>query len=171
MTFRGIILGLVGAVFIATAGYVTSFFRVPAPTRGHLPISIFGMLFLVMAAINPLLHRLRAGWRLRPSEIAVAMAMVLVACNIPHAGLMRTFSSILVLPIHFNKSFPGWRKVGVLNYVPPGLLVTPPAGDDSRVVGGFIAGLGRPGHPIGLGDVPWASWEAPLSFWIPIVVL
>ncbi|MCJ7543696.1 MAG: hypothetical protein MUP47_03860, partial [Phycisphaerae bacterium] len=47
----------------------------------------------------------------------------------------------------------------------------PPAGDDSRVVGGFIAGLGRPGHPIGLGDVPWASWEAPLSFWIPIVVL
>jgi hypothetical protein len=170
VTFRAIILGLLSAVFVATVGYVTSFMRVPALTRGHLPISIFGLLFVLMAAINPLLHRVRAAWRLRSTEIAVALAMVLVSCNIPHAGLMRTFSSILVLPIHFNKALPGWRKVGVLNYVPPGLLVTP-GGDESQVVGGFISGLGKPGQPIGLGDVPWAAWEAPLSFWIPIVVL
>lgn len=171
VTFRAIILGLAGAVFVATGGYVTGFMRVPALTRGHLPISIFGLLFLLMAAINPLLHRLRAGWRLRSTEIAVALAMVLVSCNIPSAGLMRTFSSILVMPVHFNQVMPGWRKVGVLNYVPPGLLVTPSAEDQSRVVGGFIYGLGKSGEPIGLGEVPWGAWAAPLSFWIPIVVL
>lgn len=171
MTFRAIILGLLGAVFVATGGYVTSFMRVPALTRGHLPISIFGLLFILMAGINPLLGRLREEWRMRSAEIAVSLAMVLVACNIPHAGLMRTFSSVLVLPIHYNKVFPGWRKVGVLDYVSPGLLVTVPPGDDSRVVGGFISGLGKPGTPIGLHDVPWSNWAAPLSFWGPMIVL
>jgi hypothetical protein len=170
MTFRAVLLGLLGAVFIATVGHLTIFLRVPSLTRGHLPISIFGMLFLLMAALNPLLYRLRASWRLRSSEIAVMLAMVLVACNIPHAGLMRTFTSTLVYPLQHNRAFPGWRKVGVLNYAPPGLLVTPPA-NDSRVLGGYITGLGKPGSPIGLGEVPWESWAAPLTFWLPLVVL
>ena len=127
---------------MATAGYVTSFMKVPALTRGHLPISIFGMLFCPDGGHQPAAHWLRASWRLRSSEIAVALAMVLVACNIPHAGLMRTFSSVLVLPRQFNKVMPGWRKVGVLNYVPPGLLVTVPARDDSA----WSAGSSGPGQ-------------------------
>ena len=170
MTFRAIILGLLGAVFMATVGYLTVFFKVPSLTRGQLPISVFGMLFLLMAAVNPLLYKLRASWRLRSSEIAVALAMVLISCNIPHAGFMRTFSSTLLYPLQHNKLIPGWRKAGVLNYVPHGLLVTPPA-DDSRVIGGFITGLGKPGHPISPREVPWESWADPLSFWLPLVVL
>ncbi len=173
MTFRGVIFGLLGAVFIGTAGYVTSFYRVPSLTRGHLPISVFGVLFVLMAAVNPLLHKIRAGWRLRSSEIAVALAMALVACNIPSAGLMRTFSSALVMPVHFSKMFPGWRSTDVVGYAPPGLLVDVPPDPKVRsaVIGGFISGLGRPGHPIGAGDVPWANWATPLAFWLTFIIL
>lgn len=170
MTFRAVILGLLGAILIATAGCLTGFVRIPSLTRGHLPISIFGMLFVLMAAVNPLLGWLRANWRLRSSEIALALAMTLVACNIADAGLLRHFPSMLVMPLQLNRTMAGWRKTEVLSYVSPGLLVKPPGGD-TVTVGGFISGLRTPGASIGISDVPWGSWQPALAFWLPIVVL
>jgi hypothetical protein len=59
--------------------------------EGHLPSTIYGPLALLVLLVNPLLRRIRASWAFRPKEIAVVVAMVLVACSIPNSGLMRYF--------------------------------------------------------------------------------
>ncbi len=169
MTFRAAILGLLGAVIIATGGCLTEFVRIPSLTRGHLPISIFGGLFIFMAAINPLLHKIRAGWRLRSSEIAIALAMTLVACNIPHAGLLRHFPSALIMPLQQNLTKPGWEKARILSYVPPGLLVDAEA--DSTAVRAFLVGMRTTDSNVGMSAVPWGAWAGTLSFWLPVIVL
>ncbi|MFA6134767.1 MAG: DUF6785 family protein [Phycisphaerae bacterium] len=170
MTVRAILLGLIGALFIGAIGYLCPFFNLPPLTRGHLPIMIFAMLFVVMCAVNPLLTLAHRRWRLLSIEIALAMAMMLVACNIPSSGLMRHFSSLLVMPGHLNATNPGWRKNAVLSYAPPSALV---AGgrNDARATDGYLTGLGDSEHSIALDQVPWDLWLAPLATWLPLVLL
>jgi hypothetical protein len=124
------------------------------------------VLILGMIAVNPLLSR----WRLRSGEIAVALALVLVACSVPGSSLMRVFTPSLVMPIRYNSINPGWRKNDVLSYVPPAML---PGGgrSDPRVVDDFLSGRGHGGTSIGLTDVPWDKWRSPLTTWMPLVIL
>ena len=156
MTLRAVIIGILGALFITGAGYINDqYIRVNYMVGNHLPIGVFGLLILVMVSVNPLLHRLRPAWRLGTHEVATALALVLVGCSLPTNGLMRTFTPTLIMPLQINQSMTGWRSAEVLSYVPGPMLV---GGGDieaaRQAVDGFIGGLAKRGHYIGLDQVP-----------------
>lgn len=171
MTIRAVVLGLLGACFIAGVTYLNDWVaHLSELVSSHFPTSVFGLLFLVVMVVNPVLRRLRTKWVLRPIELAVITTLMLVACSIPNFGLMLYFPRGVVMPIHFNTLRPGWQKHKLLSYVPASMM--PAGGDaDSKVVDGFVRGWGQPGRPIGLGDVPWSEWFAPLTTWLPLVLL
>lgn len=171
MTFRAVCLGLLGAVFIAAFGYLNDHILLLTHLVGnHLPISVFGVLILLVIAVNPLLARLGGRWKLAPSELAVAVALMLAGCSIPGSSLMRSHMQVLAMPIQMNQARPGWRAAHLLDYVPPQML--PADGRyDPQVMDGFLMGLRQRGRPIGLDQVPWAQWRGPLTTWMPLVVL
>ncbi len=68
MTIRALILGLLGAAFIAAAGYVNDgLIRNTFLVGNHFPISVFGLLILVVICVNPVLCLLHRWLRLRAS--------------------------------------------------------------------------------------------------------
>ena len=171
MTFRAAILGLLGAALVAGFGYVNDqVMRLTYMVGNHFPISVFGLLILFMLVGNPLLHRLRPPWRLRPGELAVIFGLMLVACSIPGSSLMRSFFTTLVMPIQHNASTPGWRKNAVMSYVPAAMM---PAGGtfDPEVMEGYLSGRGQEGRSIGREDEPGHKLARPLKWWIPLLLL
>ena len=171
MSLRAIILGLIGAVLIAGLGYLNDqILRLNFLVGNHFPISVFGLLLVMVLAVNPLLYMAKRTWALRPAELAVATTMVLVACSVPGSSLMRVFTPALAMPIQYNQTNAGWQKNQVLSYVPPAMM--PNEGKFStELMEGFVGGLGEPGKPISLDTVPWNLWGQPLSVWIPLIVL
>jgi len=174
MTLRATVLGLLGAMFIASVAYINDQalgLVGQSPLSGHqIPVGVIGPLVVFLAVVNPLLSRLRRTWGMRPAEIAVVIGMMLVACGIPLRGLMEHFPAALGLPAYWNALNPGWQKYRLLEYVPRGLL--PAEGKyDRHVTDALLSGLGKSGSPIGLDQVPWKEWMPCLSFWLPLVVL
>jgi len=171
MTFRAIILAMAGAAFIAAVGHLNDqVARLNHFVGNHFPIIVFGPLILVAMFANPVLRRLGRGWRFRPAELAVAVTLTLVACNIPGSGLLRFFPRTLLMPMHVNQTDAGWRKNQVLRYVPASMM--PGDGDyDEEVMEGVLYGRGRPGEPIGIARIPWPKWWPALATWMPLVIL
>jgi len=171
MSTRAVILGLLAAALVAAAGYINDqVLRLNFLVGSHFPISVFGLLIVVMLTLNPLLFRVRRNWRLRSSELAVVTALVLVACSVPGSSLMRVFTPTLVMPMHYNNTFIGWQRRRVLSYVPPAMMPGR-AEYDPDVVDAFVSGAGAPGRTIALDDVPWDKWRAPLMTWMPLIFL
>ena len=171
MSIRAFILGLSGAMFIAAAGYINDGLLQSTHLVGnHFPISVFGLLIVGVIAVNPVLGLLGPGWRLRPAEWALAVAMMLAACSIPGSGLLRTFTPTLIAPAHQTRMRPDWADGRVIRHIPPQML--PAGGDhDPKTIDGFITGLGRQNRSIGMGDVPWDQWATPLATWMPLLLL
>jgi hypothetical protein len=174
MTVRAILVGLIGALLIAGVSYINDqvlgLFG-QSPISGHqIPVGVFGTLIVFMAVVNPLLRLMRRSWSLKPAEVATATMMMLVACSIPLRGLLENFPTTLGLPAHWNNVNPGWQKNKLLSYVPPAML---PAGGkhDPLATDGLLSGLGKPGSPIGLRQVPWAQWQDCFTTWLPLVIL
>ena len=173
MTIRALILGLLGAAFIAGVGYLNdSLLELTKLVGNHLPVSVFGILILMVIVLNPLLGLVRGSWRFRPGELAVIVALMLVACSIATGGLMRTFVPGLALPAQENTKRPAWQRAGVLDYTPGVMLANDGQYDRDKVHAPLMAG-GAPdsSREIGLGDVPWPQWREALWTWIPLVFL
>jgi hypothetical protein len=70
VTFRSILLGLLGAVAMGAGGqYINKYVPgVKNLLRGHLPVSVFGSLILFVMLVNPLLGRIRRSWRFQPGR-------------------------------------------------------------------------------------------------------
>ena len=148
MTVRAVLLGLLGGVFVAAAGYWKDCYLRSTPlVPNHFPIVVFGTVLFIGLVVNPLLERVRRGWRLRSGELAVMVGLTLSACAIPGRGLLNYLTPCLVVPIHYNQTEPGWQETDILSYVPQNMMVDPKwAGTD--VVTGFIEGMAPPGTPL-----------------------
>lgn len=170
MTRRALILGLAGALLIGAGGqYVNKYVPgVMGLVRGHLPVSIFGMLILGTMVLNPLLAKVRPSWRLRGGEAAVVFAMVLCACAITDAGLMRHFPRSLAFPVQQNRTHPGWQHADILRQTPPALLAGGGEYSD-EVIGAYFTGKGQKSPA--LRDIPWRAWWRPLLVWGTLVAL
>ena len=119
MTIRAVILGGVLALFIACATYFNDFVMKQTLLIGSfLPVSVFGLLVVMVIGVNPLLHR--AGWPLRPAEFAVIAAMALAACAFPGANFCRYFTTMAAMPAHHVQRRPAWQAHGVMSYLPGG---------------------------------------------------
>lgn len=182
MSRRGLILGLLGAIFISSGGVLNGLFLgLEDFTSGHLlPIIVVGMLLLFVVFINPLLLLIspRAGFK--PRDMAVIVLLWSTSCSIPGFGLLNQFTHVMVMPYHWYRIYPGWQREKVLQYVPKSCLVE--VNDDTyeSVVTTYINGTTREqrGGDSLLGSikgairrVPWRAWRRPLLTWLPAVLL
>jgi hypothetical protein len=136
----------------------------------NMPISVFGGLIVFVVFLNPLLLRLfRKRGSFTGAELALILVMTLGACCVPGSGLMRTFTSTLIMPHHYARLTPGWRSENIIDLAPKRMLVDV-SQDPDRVLNGFVQGLGTPEKPLPFGDVPWGAWRATLLFWLPVIV-
>jgi len=171
MTPRAIILGVPLALFFAAFGYINDkVLNLPLLVSNHLPVSVYGLLVLTVMLLNPLAGRLRQGWRLKPGELGVVVALMLVGGSNSGNGPLRTLTPVLTVPTQLNANTPGWRKHRVLEYVPRGMMPGGYPGDPS-VLEGFMGGWGRPGSLISPDRVPWDKWRGPLQFWPTLILL
>jgi hypothetical protein len=188
MTLRAIIIGIISAVIFAAGGrYVEAYGNGPRMVRGQMPVSVYGLLICFVLLINPLIARLRQSWRLKPSEIATVLALLLSVCTIIDVGMFRFWPNMCVNLIQSERTKPGWRKARLLDLTPPSLLAN--GGKYSEeVVNSWVL----PGDPIAwparwwkpatwrdpdvaaqLGRsvqkswqrVPWYAWKGPLTSW------
>ena len=182
MTWRAVIIGLLGSFFIAGAGFINDrILELESFNNGHqLPIIVVGTLFVVVVAINPLLVRLGERWAFRPAELAVIVVLAMVACSIPGRGLMEQFTQVLVMPFHWNRVIPGWKENNLLEYAPQQCLVDVDEENYDRVVSAYIMGreaTNRIPPPFfqrlreEWNRVPWDAWMPPLRTWVPMILL
>jgi hypothetical protein len=171
MTIRAILLGLLGAVFIAVVAFFNDHVWVLSAFVGsHLPIFVFGTLILTALAVNPLLGSIRAKWQLRPGELATITLILLVACSIPSFGFLGTFTKAMVMPGNKYVTQLSWQKNNLLDALPSHML---PA--EGKNVEGFtntgMSGGGTLEQPMPVNEVPWRHWVEPLTTWLPILLL
>jgi len=172
MSIRAIILGSIAAILIAGFGYINNYvIGLDLLESGYLlPVSVVGTLIIFMITLNPVLHRFRKKWALRPSEIAVVVLMAMISLSIPGRGLMNHFPSVITMPSHWNKLNPGWQENKLLDYVPPEMLVCH-GEKDPQAIQDFITGMGSADAPISVKDIPWGKWRRPLQVWLPLIFL
>jgi len=169
MSVRAILIGLLLALFVALGGHFNDvYMRQTYMVGNFLPISVIGILVVIVLAVKPLLFRLKPRWRLRPGELAVIVALPLAVCVVPGSGFLRTFTPALVMPRTYEQQKPAWQQNKVLSYVPSGLLVRPNETDEEAVIGRFLEGSGSEHRHIGLADVPWRAWLPALLRWLPL---
>ena len=123
MTRRAVIVGLLGAAFVAAVTYFNdNIMRQTLFIGNHMPHSIYGGLLLFLLLVNPALAWLRKRWAFTGGEIAVVLALTLAACAIPGAGLMRFFTNAVMLPHHKARTRPGWQAEEVVDMLPEHML-------------------------------------------------
>lgn len=180
MTRRAIILGLIGAWFIAGFGYVNDWvLDLERFTAGRLlPVVVLGPMLLAVVLVNPVLFRVRRSWALRPAEIGLIVILTTAACSICGGGFADHFLQTLVLPHHWARITSGWKERDLLSYAPPQALVDARGQEDA--VNQFLIGSERQGRgDVSLADtvrrlwvqVPWGAWVRPLLVWMPMVFL
>lgn len=166
MTLRAILIGFLGAAFISGASYFNDQILNQTYLVGNnMPVAVYGLLLFLVLIVNPLLGK-RA---FRGKELALIMALTLAACCIPGSGLMRTFTTSLMLPHHINRTEPGWRSKDILAECPPQMLADISIDEDTALTG-FIQGLGQTGQPFHLSQIPWSAWTGTLLFWLPLIL-
>ncbi len=171
MTIRAVILGILGAAFIAAVTYLNDHVWMLSQLVGsHLPVFVFGVLIVLVMLVNPLLNRLNPNWRLRPKELAVGMLMMLVVCSIPAYGLLGIYPKATGIANSMLATNVSWQQNQLAEMMPAHML--PADGrHDADFANGITGGLGKKGQPIGMDQVPWRYWETPLTFWMPMVVM
>ena len=183
MTLRAVLFGLLGAAFVCGVGYYNdAVMHQTAFIGNNLPISVYGLLILFLIIINPLLFAISKKLGFSAKESAVVLVLTLAACCIPGSGLLRTFTTSLVMPYHLEKTVTTWqapppeqnlywRHESVLKKLPPYMLAEVNKKNSNDVLGGFVQGKSVGNKNIKLSDVPWSAWTRTLAFWIPVILL
>ena len=123
MTLRAVILGLLGAAAVCGFTYFNDAVMHQTMFIGNnMPLSVYGGLILFVLLLNPLLLLIGRRLALTGRELAVVLALTLAACCIPGSGLLRTFTSGLVMPRHFNRTETGWNENRITEMVPEEML-------------------------------------------------
>jgi hypothetical protein len=134
MTRRAVTLGLLGAAAICAFGFFNDMVMQGTHFVGnYMPISVYGLLILFLLFANPLLMRAHRRLALTGRELAVIIALILPACYVPGRGLMHYFTTVLMMPHHYERTEAGWQEQGVVQMVPEVMLagVAPDvSGDD-----------------------------------------
>jgi hypothetical protein len=172
MTRRAVLIGLLGAAWVCGVTYFNDAVMHQTYFVGNtLPISVYGLLILLLLLVHPLAVRFWPRLTLSGAEWAVILALTLSVCCIPGSNLMRYFTSALVMPHHYVRTTPSWEKHKVLEQVPKGMLVEVTPDNESTVLGGFVQGLSSGVKDIAWTQVPWSAWVRPILFWTPVILL
>jgi len=130
MTVRAVILGLIVAVGLASAGYANDTWFFFSYIGGDLvPTHAFGLLLIGLILINPLLRLLQRGplrWLGKPfaaSEWVVMLALALMGSVLAGSAMFWQMPHPIITPIQEQATRPGWKKKDLLSYVPDRMMV------------------------------------------------
>jgi len=166
VTLRAVLIGLLGVILLSMCTYFNDYIMRQTQMIGnYMPISIFGSLIIFVILINPLFRRFAFTGR----ELAVALAITLVAGSIVGQGLMNRFTKVLMGPHDWVRTEPGWREEGVVALAPNGFLADPTVEEDVAV-NGFVQGVGDGKGLPSVRAVPWGAWTKTLAVWIPLIL-
>ena len=172
MSIRAIVIGLLLALLVAVGGHFNDVYMQQTYMVGNFfPISVVGVLLLLVLLVNPFLHRVCPRLKLRAAELAVIMALPLTVCVVPGSGFLRTFTPVMVLPQHYAQLDTSWQKNDVMAYVPDKLLAGDEQVSEEELLGSFLQGKGTMTRHIGLRDIPWRAWMPCLKRWIPLFLI
>ena len=181
-TIIALLIGFLGAIFIASCGYINDVvLGLESFTNGQLiPIIVVGMLVLFMLVLNPLLGLINRKLALSSRELAIIILLWSAACSIPGRGLLEQFTHTMIMPYHWNKVTAGWKPNNLLDYAPPKMMVDVTEENYDETVSAYIFGAPKTTEqkpPLGeqvaqaVKRVPWRAWARPLTTWMPLVLL
>jgi hypothetical protein len=121
VTIRAVILGFCLGLAVSTLAYFNDAVIRQTFLIGNLfPVSVFGVMLVLLLALNPSLRAAGGRLVLRPAELAVITAIGLAACGWPGSNFFRTFTTVLAMPSHWLKTNASWQAAQVMSYVPGG---------------------------------------------------
>lgn len=169
MTIRAVTIGLLAGVAIAALAYLNDFILKLYWLVSHqLPVSVYGLVILLVLVGNPVLSLMDHRWGFRRSELAVMVSLALVGGALAGAGLFRNFPNMVITPLQFRSEVP-YRNV--LSSVPASMLPDAPEGEaHNRAIGTLVGGMGAAGGgSVSMTDLPLGAWVRPLRFWWPLL--
>ena len=120
MSKRGavaVVLGLLGGAMICAFCYFNDFvMRQTFLVGNYMPIAVYGGLLFWISKRLALTGR----------QLAVIMALTLVACYVPGRGLMHYFTTFLMMPHHYVRNTPSWKEHKVVEMAPKQMLAGVP---------------------------------------------
>ena len=162
LTWRSLGLGLLLTLTIVTVGPYNDLVVGNSPMVGSFfpPVVALAMLAVVLLVNGPL-HKFAPRLAMRPGELAVVLAIALIACSVPYQGLMRQMLPVPVAPFYYTGQDPKYLQLFKDMHLPAWLFAvkSPETGASERAVTAFYARL-QPGEA-----VPWGSWLKPLAGW------
>lgn len=170
MTRRAVLIGMGLVVLLGLITYYNE--AVLVQTRlidSYFPLAVFGLLLAYLLGVHPFLVRRFSAWAPDGAELAVIVALLLVASSVAFGGFLQGFTSMLMMPHRLVKTQPGWVERGLVERVPDKMLANP--GDDSRgELSGFVQGLKPNDGAMPWDAIPWHAWTETFSFWLPLVL-
>jgi hypothetical protein len=127
-------------------------------------VVLVSLLFGLGVLVNGPLMRFRPRWALGTGEVAVAFAMMLVACAVPSNGLMRYWPPSLVAPLWHAQSNVEFRKLLVSMDLPAWIFpkfagAHMPQWIHDAVVDGYVGRWTADSTP------PYSAWIQPALTW------
>jgi hypothetical protein len=188
VTWRSVLLGMVGVVFICgLTPYNDYVVNNTFLVGNYLPVGLLLLFVVFSLVLNAPLARLSPRLALSNGEVAVAFAMALVSCALPSSGLMRYLPSNLITFHHLSAQNPDYadvlRGLNLPDWIFPATAsadtatkpvswtpttVTDPAARASDDVVRYFFGR----VPVQSGSfidrflaVPWWAWARPAVVW------
>jgi len=154
----GLLVGLLIAVVTPYNDYVVNNSFI---VGSYFPPIIAVGIAAIVLLINAPLHRFAPRLALAPGELAVILAIGLMACALPSQGLFREFMPLPVAPFNQTGQNPEFRTLFEKMSLPSWLFAVKDihTGDRERVVTAFYGRL-QPGERL-----PWDQWVRPLIGW------
>jgi hypothetical protein len=107
VSWRSVGLGLVGVSIISILTPFNDYALNNTPMVGNnLPLSVVLLTFTLAILINGPLSRFKPRLALSAGEMTVLFSMMLVACAVPSAGLLRYLPGMLITPLSIASSSP-----------------------------------------------------------------
>jgi hypothetical protein len=153
LTVRALVLALILAVLTALLVQQVALVYNAGEIESSVPPVPAVFSLLLLAAVNPLLERLRPRWALGRGEILMVYAVVVLTVAMSGRRMARCLLGFLTAPQYYERlreigeNIPGW--------------VAP---RDTEVVRQFF-------ETSATGQVPWQAWAAPLGAWTGFLLI
>lgn len=153
MTCRAVILALILAVATGLLVQQVALVYNAGEIESSVPPVPAVFSLLLLAAINPLLGRIKPQWALRRGEILIVYAILVLTVAMSGRRMVRCLLGFLVAPQYYDRI----KELGA--NIPRWL-----APRDTEAVRQFF-------ETSATGNVPWGAWATPLAAWTGLLLL
>ncbi|MEX0745262.1 MAG: DUF6785 family protein [Phycisphaeraceae bacterium] len=151
MTLRALLIGLLLGLLVSSFTFFNdAIIQQSWFISNHLPISVFGVIVLLLLGLNPVLGAMGRNLSLTVPEVAIIAAIGLAACGWPSFSFYWGFVPNTATPIHWARTSASWQANHVMSYV-PGASAELGRGhvrDWTPIVDAVLAAEGDDGHAI-----------------------